>query len=87
MLIKGSAQRLCKRHYGVYFWLMQGVIFVVIVHLVNTEKLQYWNGIVIGPMRQADFYPIEIFGSYVGINLNGLATLLSQLVISLVKSG
>jgi hypothetical protein len=38
-------------------------------------------------MRQADFYPIEIFGSYVGINLNGLATLLSQLVISLVKSG
>jgi hypothetical protein len=38
-------------------------------------------------MRQADFYPIEIFGSYVGINLSGLATLLSQLVVSLVKSG
>ena len=49
------AQRLCKRHSGVYFSLVRIVIFVVLVHEVNIEIFQHLNFIVIGLMGQEDF--------------------------------
>ena len=50
-----SPNRLCKRHSGVYFLLVRGVIYVVFVHVVNIEKFQYLYIIVKGLMCQAEF--------------------------------
>jgi len=47
---------LCKRHSGVDFLLVRGVIFVVFVHVVNIEKFFFLYIIVNGIMCRANIW-------------------------------